>query len=213
MTSDLRIRLLDFFGIPYALIGFRPIPNWKEKSPQSPVFVQSRPTYSGTQIHLTKTLSLPDVVHEIAHYVVASPAERKMPNYGCGSDPYGGICDEMIADSQEMEVRACVIDVALHYWLKMDWVDRISFLNLTDFADFRREKREMWSTIDEFLDDPEYAYVLRELQPGDFVSLSSMKLLGRSLGKIQNLCFSFQQPTASTTSMSTPKGERCSGDS
>jgi hypothetical protein len=50
----------------------------------------SAPTWSGHRWHLARLTTEEQVLHEVAHWLVASPAHRVLQNYGLGIDPYGG---------------------------------------------------------------------------------------------------------------------------
>jgi hypothetical protein len=48
------------------------------------------PTWSGDRWHLARLTTEEQVLHEVAHWLVATPAQRVLRNYGLGIDPYGG---------------------------------------------------------------------------------------------------------------------------
>jgi hypothetical protein len=48
------------------------------------------PTWDGTTLHIGRLKNEEHVLHEVAHWIVAPPARRTMPNYGLGRDPDGG---------------------------------------------------------------------------------------------------------------------------
>lgn len=48
------------------------------------------PTWSGDRWHLARLTTEEQVLHEVAHWLVATPAHRVLRNYGLGIDPYGG---------------------------------------------------------------------------------------------------------------------------
>lgn len=48
------------------------------------------PTWDGKVLHIARIQQEDHVLHEVAHWVVAEPEERRTPNYGLGKDPDGG---------------------------------------------------------------------------------------------------------------------------
>jgi hypothetical protein len=50
----------------------------------------SAPAWSGYRWHLARLSTAEQVLHEVAHWLVATPAQRVLQNYGLGIDPYGG---------------------------------------------------------------------------------------------------------------------------
>jgi hypothetical protein len=48
------------------------------------------PTWDGTTLHIGRLKNEGHVLHEVAHWIVAPPARRSLPNYGLGRDPDGG---------------------------------------------------------------------------------------------------------------------------
>lgn len=48
------------------------------------------PTWDGTTLHIGRLEQEGHVLHEVAHWIVAPPPRRTMPNYGLGKDPDGG---------------------------------------------------------------------------------------------------------------------------
>jgi hypothetical protein len=48
------------------------------------------PTWCGYRWHLARLATEEQVLHEVAHWLVATPAQRVLQNYGLGIDPYGG---------------------------------------------------------------------------------------------------------------------------
>lgn len=52
-----------------------------------------------------------NVFHEVAHFQLASPERRSIPNFGFGSSPLGGSAEQLLTDSasQEEELLACVL--------------------------------------------------------------------------------------------------------
>jgi hypothetical protein len=48
------------------------------------------PTWTGQRWHLARLATEEQVLHEVAHWLVATPAHRVLQNYGLGIDPYGG---------------------------------------------------------------------------------------------------------------------------
>lgn len=48
------------------------------------------PTWDGKILHIARLPGEADVLHEIAHWIVADKDDRKKPNYACGQDPDGG---------------------------------------------------------------------------------------------------------------------------
>ena len=51
---------------------------------------RSAPTWSGDRWYLARLRTEEQVLHEVAHWLVATPAQRVLQNYGLGIDPYGG---------------------------------------------------------------------------------------------------------------------------
>ena len=51
---------------------------------------RSAPTWSGHCWHFARLITEEQVLHEVAHWLVATPAHRVLRNYGLGIDPYGG---------------------------------------------------------------------------------------------------------------------------
>jgi hypothetical protein len=51
---------------------------------------RNAPTWDGTCWHFARLESEAHVLHEIAHWIAATPSERGCPNYALGSDPDGG---------------------------------------------------------------------------------------------------------------------------
>ncbi len=55
------------------------------------------PTYDGRRWHLARLTSETDILHEVAHWIVAPASARERPNYGLGTDPDGG--PKVLADA------------------------------------------------------------------------------------------------------------------
>ena len=81
--------------------------------------------YDGESFYVAKDLWPPWVVHEFAHWLVASPAERRMVNFGL----FESNCDDRI------ETRACVVNVGLWFLLGepggISWKDVAGELSLS----------------------------------------------------------------------------------
>lgn len=48
------------------------------------------PTWDGTALHIARIHEEQNVIHEVAHWIIASPEDRLRVNYGLGTDPDEG---------------------------------------------------------------------------------------------------------------------------
>lgn len=65
------IKILDLYKMPYTL-----------SEPDS-----DTPTWDGKVLYLSRIKTTDYILHDLAHWIVATPKERKLPNYGTGPSP------------------------------------------------------------------------------------------------------------------------------
>ena len=76
-TDDMSLvtAILDILPIPYVFVR-----------PTEGKFTDSY-TWDGSTLTLSKKITVSNVLHELAHYQIASAARRKLPEYGLGLSP------------------------------------------------------------------------------------------------------------------------------
>lgn len=66
-----------------------------------------------------------NILHEIAHWIVATPEERVQTAFGCGAEPQGVVSAPVqllrVESSVACETRASALGIALEWSLGLDW--------------------------------------------------------------------------------------------
>lgn len=68
-----------------------------------------------------------DLLHEVAHWMVAEPEQRAMVNYGLGPDwtGGGGYAPE-VPTSEKQELLASVLGIIMEFCLRLPWEDTLT---------------------------------------------------------------------------------------
>ena len=92
------------------------------------------PTWDGSMLHIRRIKWEPWILHERAHYLIATPRLRKLPNYGLGKDPDNGpwtTCVVWNERASAAESDASLLTIVMAYRGKFDWKDVQRELNVT----------------------------------------------------------------------------------
>ncbi len=82
------------------------------------------PTWDGRVLHIARITTTGNLLHELAHFLVAAKRRQRLPNWGLGMDPDKGprvpcvLSDEQ---AQHEEVRCALLGVLLASWYGFDW--------------------------------------------------------------------------------------------
>lgn len=101
--------------------------------------------YDGHRLYITPLMNGSDVIHELAHWCVATSRLRTIENYGCGRDSQArGRRDAQEAFTDGDEVDAAALDIMIHFGLRLDWQQKSKDYNFT--------QRKSWVA---FVNDPD----------------------------------------------------------
>lgn len=89
----------------------------------------SGPVWSGTLIHADGFEGASDLAHEFAHWLIAGPSLRHLPNFGLGTDWRGGRSAQLVPDETRLAIEAraaCLGITMLKVLCGDDWRDEVS---------------------------------------------------------------------------------------
>lgn len=117
-------------------------------------------SWNGKALLVTANRKPIDIIHEAAHWLVATPKERRMPEFGLGNAPYGDtlswrdvdtskrqVISERYLDSEKREIQACTLELQILWACNGKWRARADYLNFEpprrgDFWDWIRRERD-----------------------------------------------------------------------
>jgi hypothetical protein len=86
---------------------------------------RDRPTWDGRSLLIQRLPNEEHVLHEVAHWLIAWPWYRPLPNYGLGPDPDGGpsadVCTVGQEEADTQEALAAILTVSLMRHAGLDW--------------------------------------------------------------------------------------------
>lgn len=87
------------------------------------------PVWDGERLHIGRFTDNSDLAHEMAHWLLATPEERSVPNFGLGTDWAGGSAPVLVDDASRLEIegRAAALGIGFLKALAGDnWTEHLS---------------------------------------------------------------------------------------